>query len=234
MKRYKLKKGRLMFCLLVLASIIIITVIFITTRNIIMQKRLSNEVYKLVEMDIMNDRYEVKLSASGKYGKVEKAIKTYLKDYSESLQTVIKILNDEQLKTVLSANNYQKDGPEFKNTITYLEKTKKDFNENMNKLIKLSKKEEILKYIEKENLGNYYVDLYKEYMFDEGIETNIKNSQLKLQTTTNSINNLINVDIEVINFLIQNKDNWKIENDTIVFYKQELLDEYNRKVANLS
>ena len=70
-------------------------------------------------------------------------------------------------------------------------------------------------------------------MFDEGIETNIKDSQLQLEATTNSINNLINIDLEVIRFLIANKDEWKVEEDAIVFYKESLLNRYNELVSKI-
>lgn len=234
MKKHKLKRSGVLLSSLVLAVLIIITIIILTTRNIIMQRRLSNEVDRLTQMNIMTDKYDTQILAKGNYGKIEKAIKYYLKDYSDSLQKVISILNDEQLKKVLSADNYKSDGPEFKTTLTYLEKTKKEFNENMEKLVKLSEKDEIMKYIEKEKLDKYYTKLYQNYMFDEGIETNIKDSQLQLEATTNSINNLINVDLEVINFLIQNKDEWKVEENSIVFYKESLLNKYNELVAKIS
>ncbi|MBO5138648.1 MAG: hypothetical protein J6B89_03300 [Bacilli bacterium] len=234
MKNKSQKRKKVFISILSISIFIILTIIYLTVQNIIMQRKLSNEVEKLTSMDIMTDRYEVKVSTRGDYAKVEKAIKQYLKDYSESLQMVINILNDEKLKKVLSASNYKEDGPEFITTSSYLEKTQKDFNDNMNQLIKLTKKTEIMKYIEKENLDDYYVNLYREYMLDEGLETNIKNSQLQLEATTKSINNLINVDIEVISFLKETKDNWTVEEEKIVFYKQELLDKYNELVSKVN
>lgn len=234
MKNKSQKSKKLFISILSISIFVILTIIYLTIQNIIMQRKLSNEVEKLTSMDIMTDRYEVKVSTRGDYAKVEKAIKQYLKDYSESFQMVINILNDEKLKKVLSAKNYKEDGPEFITTSSYLEKTQKDFNDNMNKLIKLTKKNEIIKYIEKENLDDYYVNLYREYMLDEGLETNIKNSQLQLEATTKSINNLINVDIEVINFLKESKDNWIIEEEKIVFYKQELLNKYNELISKVN
>lgn len=233
MKVKKLKVKKIYIAIISMCIFTIIMIIFFTTRNIVMQKKLSEEVEILSTMNIMNDVYEVKLYTKGNYKKVERAIKTYLRDYSNSLQAVLNILNDEKLKKVLSASNYEQDGKEFTVTLGYLEKTKIDFNDNMNTLIKLSKKNEIMKYIEKEELGKYYNNLYKNYMFDDGIETNIKNSKLQLETTTNSINNLINTDIEVINLLKQNKDSWTIENDTIVFYQEDLLNKYNELVGKV-
>lgn len=233
MKKYKLKKRGVLLGSIFLAVTIIIMIIILTTRNIIMQKRLSNEVDRLTAMNIMTDKYDTKIQAKGNYGKIEKAIKFYLKDYSDSLQEVIRIINDEKLQKILSAENYKNDGPEFKNTIAYLEETQKSFNENMNNLVKLSEKEEIMKYIKREKLDKYYTKLYQNYMFDEGIETNIKDSQLQLEATTNSINNLINIDLEVIRFLIANKDEWKVEEDAIVFYKESLLNRYNELVSKI-
>lgn len=233
MKVKKLKVKKIYIAIISMCIFTIIMIIFFTTRNIVMQKKLSEEVEILSTMNIMNDVYEVKLYTKGNYKKVERAIKTYLRDYSNSLQAVLNILNDEKLKKVLSASNYEQDGKEFTVTLGYLEKTKIDFNDNMNTLIKLSKKNEIMKYIEKEELGKYYNNLYKNYMFDDGIETNIKNSKLQLETTTNSINNLINTDIEVINLLKQNKDSWTVENDTIVFYQEDLLNKYNELVGKV-
>lgn len=234
MKKNTKKSKNIFISILSISIFIIITIIFLTIQNIIMQRKLSNEVEKLTNMNIMNDKYEVKVSTKRNYAKVEKAIKQYLKDYSESLQIVVNILNDEKLTKVLSASNYKEDGPEFVTTISYLEKIQKDFNDNINNLIKLTKKKEIMKYIEKEDLDSYYINIYRDYMFDDGIETNIKNSQLQLQATTKSINNLINVDIEVIRFLKQNKENWTVEEEKILFHKQDLLDKYNEMVAKVN
>ena len=125
MKKYKLKKRGVLLGSIFLAVTIIIMIIILTTRNIIMQKRLSNEVDRLTAMNIMTDKYDTKIQAKGNYGKIEKAIKFYLKDYSDSLQEVIRIINDEKLQKILSAENYKNDGPEFKNTIAYLEETQK-------------------------------------------------------------------------------------------------------------
>ena len=74
MKKYKLKKRGVLLGSIFLAVTIIIMIIILTTRNIIMQKRLSNEVDRLTAMNIMTDKYDTKIQAKGNYGKIEKQL----------------------------------------------------------------------------------------------------------------------------------------------------------------
>ena len=56
----------------------------------------------------------------------------------------------------------------------------------------------------------------------------------KLFDSLNSIIDLINAEEEVINFLIENKDNWQVENGSIAFTSDSLIDKYNMLLAAIN
>ena len=136
------------------------------------------------------------------------------------------MVNDGKMTKILSVENYKEDGKEFTNTKNYikeaiekLENLKKNYSDYM-------QEEKVMSYINKKNLDDYYVELYKTIMGESQYE--------EIETSINELISLLNKSNDIIDFLRENKDSWEIENGTILFETDELVSEYNTLVDSLS
>lgn len=195
---------------------------------------LREEVSTLISKDITKDRYNESVKTKGDYAVVEESIKKYLDDYAVSVQNVLKIMEDKTLINMLSAENYKKDGPDFKTSKEYLNNTKTKLNEELDKLTKMTSSKEIMKNIESKKLDTYYNDLYKELMLNGIAENDFVKAQGDLKTASERVNTLLNVEEEVINLLVANKGKWQIQNNKIVFNEVNTLNQYNELIKKVA
>ena len=187
--------------------IMIICIAFLGS-NLINKEILDSEVSKILNKNIITSKFDKKTKTHGSYKKVEYAIKSYMKDYSDNMKKANNIINDSKLKKVLSASNYEQDKPEFLTSTTLITSKKSEFDTVINNLLKMADKKVIMSYIKKENVSKKYINLYKKYMFSNNFENDlIKNKESITKIQTNG-NNLLDIDAKVINLL---KNNINIE-----------------------
>ena len=180
--------------------IMIICIAFLGS-NLINKEILDSEVSKILNKNIITSKFDKKTKTHGSYKKVEYAIKSYMKDYSDNMKKANNIINDSKLKKVLSASNYEQDKPEFLTSTTLITNKKSEFDTVINNLLKMADKKVIMSYIEKENVSQKYINLYKKYMFSNNFENDlIKNKESITKIQTNG-NNLLDIDAKVINLL---------------------------------
>ena len=86
--------------------------------------------------------------------------------------------------------------------------------------------EKIMSYIEKENVDEYYQELYKTVMGESQYE--------EISTSLDELISVLNKSNDIINFLKENGDSWEIQNGMIVFSTNELINEYNSLVDKLA
>ena len=149
--------------------IMIICIAFLGS-NLINKEILDSEVSKILNKNIITSKFDKKTKTHGSYKKVEYAIKSYMKDYSDNMKKANNIINDSKLKKVLSASNYEQDKPEFLTSTTLITNKKSEFDTVINNLLKMADKKVIMSYIEKENVSKKYINLYKKYMFSNNFE----------------------------------------------------------------
>lgn len=215
------------FDIVLLGSIIII-------RDATMRNNLYKEANLLAKQDFTQDRYNTKLKTSGRYGKIENTMKSYLDDYAVTLQGIAKDIHNDSLTQVLSYKNYETDGPEFKKSITYLSNSKKEFNKKVDKLISNSKENSIINYGKSKLSNTRNLDIYKDLMLDDKMMANFEDTQTTLNETKVRMNNIYDTSSSILEFLAKNKDNWKLENGEIKFKTQALYDEYNNMINKLN
>ena len=180
--------------------IMIICIAFLGS-NLINKEILDSEVSKILNKNIITSKFDKKTKTHGSYKKVEYAIKSYMKDYSDNMKKANNIINDSKLKKVLSASNYEQDKPEFLTSTTLITSKKSEFDTVINNLLKMADKKVIMSYIKKENVSKKYINLYKKYMFSNNFENDlIKNKESITKIQTNG-NNLLDIDAKVINLL---------------------------------
>ncbi len=194
---------------------------------------LREEVNTLSSKDITKDRYNTTIKTKGDYAIVENEIKSYLDEYATICQEVLKIMDDDTLTNMLSADNYQNDGPDFKTSKEYLSEIKSKLNKDLERLTAMTSSEEIMKNIEKKGLDTYYNDLYKELMLNGIADKDFVAAKEDLETASERVNNLLNVEEEVINLLVANKGKWKIQDGKIVFDEVATLNQYNELIKKI-
>ena len=123
------KKKKVFFSVLFVLLNMFLLVGFIVIRDATLLNDLKKEVANLSKLDVTKDRYNSKIKTRGKYAIVEKAIKTYLDDYAVSLQESLQIVQDPQLTSILSYDNYQKDW--WVDLILYNRESSKEYIINM-------------------------------------------------------------------------------------------------------
>ena len=226
------KKFLLVFGFIVLNMFMLVS--FLVIRDATMENELKNEMEYLSKLDITKDRYNKKTVTRGKYAVVEKSIKKYLDDYHLELQEVLKIINDKELTTILSYDNYSTDGPEFTKSLEYLNTSKETFNKKVDDLINKFGDEEIKNNIYKSTKEEYYVNLYDNLMLSSNMRSNYNSTIELLKSTKSRMNNVYDTSIEVLNFLVLYKDDWVVEDGEIKFKTQDLYNYYNELISKVS
>ena len=207
---------------------------FLVIRDATMLNELRNEVNDLAEFDFTHDRYNTKMKTKGKYRIVEEAIKDYLDEYALLVQDVLKIVQDSTLTSILSYNNYQKDGPEFLNSLAYLKDKKNIFNEDMTQLLVKSEEETIKKNIYSKTNEKYYCDLYEELILSDRFKADFQEMKELLTNTNNRMNIIFDTSKEVLDFLIIHKDEWVLEEGEIRFQTDALYQQYLKYIEKVS
>lgn len=225
------KKFFIVFLLLVIGSFLFVGYQFVNDQ--LQEKKLRKEVYQLAKLDITKDQYRREIQTRGDFAIVEKAIKKYLADFAKSTQTIGTTIQSEEIASLLSAGNYQQDGPDFLISSAYVTEAKHNFNTEVNKLILACDKKEIMKSITGYQLSNYYVSLYEELMLDDTVQEDLQEAKSLLLSTKTTINTLFDVSMEVFTFLKANADSWKIEDNQIKFSTEQLVNEYNLLVSKI-
>lgn len=194
---------------------------------------LRKEIAVIAESDITKDEIDMGIKTKGDYAVVEQTIKEYMNTYSITCKEIMKMLEDEQMAEILSAENYKNDGPNFVKSKEYIETTRKNFDEKITLLIDMTSEETMKCAIEDKGLDENFKELYNELMLGEELKVDLQETKQSLEETSATINNILNVQEKVINMLIENKGKWEIDDDQIVFSTQTLVDKYNEFISSL-
>lgn len=213
---------------------IILVVTFISFRDATMLNNLKKEVNALSKLDVTKDRYNRKIVTTGDYAIVEKAIKSYLDDYAVLLQETFTVVNDTKLKSVLTYDNYSTDGPDFVNSLKYLNEGKNKFNENVDLLLLDLEEDTISNYINDKTDKQYFIDLYRTLMLNDDMKDSFEETKKLLTVSKNKMNNVYDTGIEVLTFLANNKDYWKLEDGEIKFLDVNLYNQYIELIGKLN
>ena len=227
----KNKKFFIIFCFILIDVFLVVG--FLVIRDSISFNELKREVIALSNLDITKDRYNRKIKSHGDYAIVEKAIKDYMDEYAVDIQYLSKMMNDERLSTILSYSNYEKDGPEFKESLDYLEKSKKEYNEKIDKLIANLDEENIDNYIYTRINDEYYVSLYHELIFETPMIDNLKNTKTLLEESREKMNLIYDTCIDTLNYLCLYNDKWKLEDGEIKFQTEDMYNYYMSLISKV-
>lgn len=182
-----------------------------------------------IDYDEIEKRLATNIS-KGDYLVVEKAVKQYLSDSLASMKELQEIVDDDRITTLLTIENYSEDGPDFVNTKEYIQNTRTTLENLKNQFISYTTQEKMDEYISDKGLDEYYIELYNELMGgDKIMQSDIE----ELESSLDSIINMLNNTEIVIDFLIENKDSWQVQGENIMFFSNELVNEYNELTSNI-
>lgn len=201
------------------------------TNKLIVEVDEISQMFNQTSIDY--DAIEQKLTTNvskGDYLVVEKAVKQYLSDGLTSMKELQEIVDDDRITTLLTIENYSEDGPDFVNTKEYIQNTRTTLENLKNQFISYTTQEKMDEYISDKGLDEYYIELYNELMGgDKIMQSDIE----ELESSLDSIINMLDNTEIVIDFLIENKDSWQVQGENIMFFSNELVNEYNELTSNI-
>lgn len=207
--------------------------------NDVMQKAKIVEEFSKIEELTSKEDFEIeelneitsRTVATGKYTSVEKAGKKYATDIFNTAYGLKLFLQDEKMAQILTASNYQEDGPEFIESQKYLNETKQNLEEGKAKMLAYVEESKINSYIEAETSDESCIELYQQLLSED---INMSDSEKKeLETSIDKVIQMLDIEKEVLDFLIANKGKWQIEGEQVAFNSNSLVEEYNGFLTRL-
>lgn len=225
----------------VILTILLILVIFVVAIGIVFGGRIINkakldrELENLVNDGISSEGLSnIATVTSGDFAVVEQTVKEYFKEYSDLRKQFMDKVNDDKIETILSPENFNQDGPEFTESINYINTAKEEFNNIADNLLNLLSKENIEARIQDKDIGDYYKELYKGYFIDNNdLSATFKETYQDTLDDRTLMNNLYDNEIKILNFLTENKEHWEVLDNKLTFDNQELANTFNEMKGDL-
>lgn len=215
----------------IFVGIILVLIGVLVGKDLKQESNLKKELNEISEMvsDPDGDFKEISRRlnttvTTGDYQKIEKAAKKYFTDILDNLIDIVTVLNDERITNILTVDNYVNDGKEFLSTRKYIKDTKEKLITGRDSYYELLTEEKVMTYLDGLTIDDYYRDFYRNEIIGD-IE-NEKNDKT-VEKAINQIIDMLDDSEKIINFLVENKNAWEVEGDTIVFDTNELVDQYN-------
>ena len=202
--------------------------------------KLIAEVNKLSEIQIVNEDgtlvenpVDMEIKTTGSYAVVEKTLKDYINDVIVETQELSKSLDEEKVMNLVSFDNIKEDGPDFTNSKEKITTLRETVNSYITKMEELTDENKLLARIDDKDVGEYYKELYKKLALDEESSEGMKTAMEQLKTSGEEAKTALDDLESVFNFLSENKDEWEIQNEQIVFTTQSAYDEYAELMNSL-
>lgn len=222
----KNSKSKKSIIIIVIAVVIIIAVVAVVGSfvNENVQKQLISK-----EIDKINNTSEVdkEIKSKGKYADVEKVLKDYVLEYQSVANEIKDQYQNEKFTTILSADNYKNDGPEFTESRKLISDAKAKGEEVKTKLNEMVTDEYKEKRATDNGLSGKYKDLFVDSIqFEKELE--------EVNLTIDNVNNYLAKIEDVFNFLNENKDNWEVKNTRVEFNQISLVTKYNSLITSVN
>ena len=236
------KKSVIAIVIAVIAIVLVVGGIIIYFANRFTQElAIKNEIQQMDEMtnDVENINIETfnqkadTIVTNGDYAIIEQAVKNYLKESVNYSLEIKALLDDEQMTNIVTADNYQNDGPNFVQSTQYLSDSKAKLEEAKTKFPEMFTEEKIMSYIDGKIDNQYYIDFYKEVAIGNEAELMPQEEIDTINSSLDTVINILNIEEELINLLKENKGTWSIEDGMIMFSSDSVLTTYNDLVTEL-
>lgn len=222
----KNSKSKKSIIIIAIAVVIIIAVVAVVGSfvNENVQKQLISK-----EIDKINNTSEVdkEIKSKGKYADVEKVLKDYVLEYQSVANEIKDQYQNEKFTSILSADNYKNDGPEFTESRKLISDAKAKGEEVKTKLNEMITDEYKEKRATENGLSGKYKDLFVDSIqFEKELE--------EVNSTIDNVNNYLAKIEDVFNFLNENKDKWEVKNTRVEFNQISLVTKYNSLITSVN
>ena len=202
--------------------------------------KLIAEVNKLAEIEMINEDgtlkeepIDMQIKTNGSYAVVEKTFKNYMNEIVTDTQELVNTLDQEKIMNLVSIDNMKEDGPDFTKSKEEITTMKNAISSYVTKMETLANEENLLSKIDDKDVGEYYKELYRQLAIDEESGANLKDAIDELKTNEEVAVQALNDLESIFNFLSDNKDEWQIEEEQIVFTTQSAYNEYTSLMSSL-
>lgn len=219
------KKHKIVNVILIIILILVCILMgVLASKNIKQQDIVKDELKLINNLDIFKDTIDTEIKANGNYGKIEKAIKEYYTDYFAKKKIFVNNRVEVLFNTLTT--DYLK---ENKNKLKSLKldemvdaKTS-ELNEAIDGIIEMLNSDNIMEYVYKYDLSSYYNNFYRDNMVSKN-DSAIQNEWQSLKNENSEKADYIK---QIIKILVDNNDLWYVENDSLYFLDDKILNEYN-------
>lgn len=231
-------KKKIIFIVIGIIVLVLIGIFgYMIVQDLKQEEKLVTEINEISQMfnqtsldyDAIEQRLATNVS-TGDYLVVEKAVKEYLSDATATMKELQNIIDNEKITTLLTVQNYSDDGPDFVDTKEYIKNTRESLEGIKEEMLSYMDSEKMNGYIQGKGLDDYYIDLYNELMGDE---QTMQSDMEELEKSLDSIINMLNNSEAVIDFLIENKNEWQVQGENIAFFSNDLVNQYNELTSNV-
>lgn len=219
------------FIFIILILVIVFGYFFVNRR--VQEDKLFTDVSQITKLNYIEKYRFPTSSVSGQYLEVEDYIEKFLKSFSKQSSKVISYGEDSKLEKLLSVDNYSEDGPEFLDSIAYIEERKSDFQQDITQLLLYFDKSYVRNYISDCNLSSYYKKLFNQAMFYEGIYDHLLSLKENFLDTSSYVEQIYEGSLDVLDFLRSHSSDWKIEGNEIQFSTEKLVNQYQDLVSKI-
>ncbi len=193
---------------------------------------ITAEAEKIVALDIQSGEIDTTIYSGGRYAVVESAMKSYVGNYVNNIRTLIGINSDQTIAGMLSLTNIVEDGPEFIKSKAYLDAKRRQITDLETSLVSAGSEDNIISYFATKGQNFFFNWIYKNQMLNN-ITLDFFYSEDEITSACNIVNTTLDNKEAVLNFLKDNSEHWTVENESISFETDELLEEYRELVSKL-
>lgn len=226
------KKGKIILAVVIVLVIFVGLLIYFVSHDLSVERQLKEEIKNYHNSLVQNQKIDKEnIVTSGDYAVVEKALKEYLSDCNTHYNELNNVVNDQQVNNNLTVQNIQTDGPNFVTTKQYFTDISDKLSRAREVYLNDFKKKTIMSYIEDESVSDYYKNFYYDLATNEDVMISEKND---FNDSIDKLNNILNKQEEMIDFLVTNQLNWRIMNGALVFFDNNLATTYNNYTDELN
>ena len=239
MKVAKIRGGKNMknkkkVIIIVAVLVVVLAAVGVVGYDLYQKGVLVQETEKLSQIDITSEQIDMTIYSAGRYGKIEKAEKEYLNEFSKLIKELVTMYSNEDLTNILSIQNYKEDGPDFVKTKAFVTDYKQKSEEIINQISSMIEEDAMMKKIEEvEGLSKKDHELYRSLMLNDETREDLKKSKEQIEQAKDLFNKTLEGSLNILNFLSENKDSWSLSDTNILFSSVSDLQRYNELVNAL-
>ncbi len=202
--------------------------------------KLIAEVNKMSEVQMMNEDgslvenpIDMEIKTTGSYAVVEKTFKDYMNEIITDTQELANTLDEDKIMNLVSIENLKEDGPDFTKSKEEIATMKESISSYVTNMENVANEESLLARIEDKDVGEYYKELYRQLATDKESGASLKVAIEELKTNEEELVQGLDDLNSILNFLSENKNEWQIEENQIVFTTQSAYEEYSELMKTL-